>query len=214
MYVTFKFSVGHYQLFKMSDSEEEFFASTQLPQSKSPVVSGSQKLSVVEYFFLVTFNWDLMIGSPFQINVLEVLREFPEDWITGPLTRNNRLVKKKLKALGGQFSLFCKVQKGIFYLSGLMYSFLYIFIYIFIYNYICINFIGTSAKLRHEMIRDLNYKYQTHIHDLSRQDLAYEKMIDSHPPRFLSGFTYEENPKPLRSQRIAEKPIETDVNIL
>ena len=61
------------------------------------------------------------------------------------------------------------------------------------------------------MIRDLNLKYEKHIHALSKQDLAYLKMVQDHPPRFLSGFTYGEDPKPLRSQRVAMPPIETDV---
>lgn len=61
------------------------------------------------------------------------------------------------------------------------------------------------------MIRDLNQKYESYIHELSSQDLAYRRMVDKHPPRFLSGFTYGEDPKPLRSQRIAVPPVETDV---
>lgn len=72
-------------------------------------------------------------------------------------------------------------------------------------------FIGISVKLRKDMVKDLNIKYQSLIEALSSQELAYKSMVNDHPPRFLSGFTYEENPKPLRSQRIAVQPIETDV---
>ena len=74
-----------------------------------------------------------------------------------------------------------------------------------------IYFIGTSIKLRKEMIRELNQKYDKYIHTLSRQDFAYLKMVENNPPRFLSGYTYGEDPKPLRSNRIAVPPIETDV---
>ena len=103
----------------MSDSEEDFFMATQLPSCfdrKSSEVS-DRKVSVVEYFFLVTFNWDLMVGSPFEMNVYEGIKDFPEHWIKGPLSASNRQVKFPVLALGGGvFSLFCKVQKGINYL--------------------------------------------------------------------------------------------------
>lgn len=66
--------------------------------------------------------------------------------------------------------------------------------------------------MRHELIRDLNSKYEKQVQAISKQDLAYSKMVETPPPRFLSGFTYEENPKPLRSNRIAMTPVETDVN--
>ena len=61
------------------------------------------------------------------------------------------------------------------------------------------------------MIRDLNKEYNLLIQKYSRQDLVYRKMVESYPPRFLSGFTYGQDPQPLRSQRIAVPPIETDV---
>lgn len=110
------------QHLNMSDSEEEFFLATQMPQSgnsrpdgakvKEKVVSDGS-LSVVDYFFLVTFNWDLMVGDPFKMTVLEVIKDFPEDWITGPLNESSRKMKFPVKAFdGGEFSLFCKVQKG------------------------------------------------------------------------------------------------------
>lgn len=97
------------------DSETEFFTQNQIP-SKASVsdISRADKVSVVEYFFLVTFNWDLMVGNPFEINVAEVVNDFPESWIKGPLTRMNRQRKITVIAFGGgQYSLFCKVQKGI-----------------------------------------------------------------------------------------------------
>ena len=107
----------------MSDSDEEFFFNSQLPETqlctderKSKDVSlgsDSFKVSLVEYFFLVTFNWDLLAGHPFQMSVLEVLTDFPEEWIKGPLKNPFRLQKRRVMALGGgQYSLFCKVQKG------------------------------------------------------------------------------------------------------
>ena len=87
-----------------------------------------------------------------------------------------------------------------------MYKYIHIYIYIYIYY-----LVGTSSKLRKEMIRDLNEKYDLQIQLYSRQDLAYRKMVETLPPRFLSGFTYGQDPKPLRSQRIAVPPVETDV---
>ena len=97
----------------MSDSDEDFFQATQLPPRTN--VSVSCKVSVVEYFFLVTFDWNLLIGNPFEIYVLEAIKEFPEDWIKGPLTKENRLQKQAISACGGgKYSLFCKVEKGSF----------------------------------------------------------------------------------------------------
>lgn len=195
----------------MSDSDEDFFVSTQLPTKKKESVSvftAPYKQSVVEYFFLVTFNWDLMVANPFQLNVCEKIIEFPEAWIKGPLNKENRLLKQPINALGGgQHSLFCKVQKGIS-------------IYRYIYSYFNSNcnkdtsILGTSCKLRNDMIRNLNLVYEKHIQAFSKQDMAYRKMVDTHPPRFLSGYTYGEDPQPLRSQRIAVLPIETDVNYI
>lgn len=98
---------------EISDVEEEFLLPTQLPTKVRGAVSVPLKVSVVEYFFLVTFNWDLMVGEPFQLNVLEVISDFPEAWIKGPLSKINRQQKVSIKAFGGgQYSLFCKVQKG------------------------------------------------------------------------------------------------------
>ena len=86
---------------------------------------------------------------------------------------------------------------------------MYIYIYIYIYL-----FLGTSSKLRKQMVMDLNRKYDCNIQSLSKQDDAYKLLVESHPPRCLSGFTYGEDPKPLRSQRIAVPPVETDVTKL
>ena len=58
----------------------------------------------------------------------------------------------------------------------------------------------------------MNKEYDILIQNNSQQHLAYEKMVDTYPARFLSGYTYEEVPQPLRSQRIAMPPTETDVN--
>lgn len=66
-------------------------------------------------------------------------------------------------------------------------------------------------KMRNEMIKLLNDTYERQIYALSKQELAYRKLVNSYPARFLSGYTYEEIPKPLRSQRVAVQPIETDV---
>lgn len=61
------------------------------------------------------------------------------------------------------------------------------------------------------MVKDLNKAYELAIQSFSKQDLAYMEMVETYPPRFLSGFTYGPDPKPLRSQRIAVPPVETDV---
>lgn len=95
----------------MSDSEEDFFAS-QMPQKREEKAVSAKK-SVVEYFFLVIFDWNLMAGSPFQMHVWETMKDFPEGWIKGPLSRVNRKAKIQVSGLGGEnYSLFCKVEKG------------------------------------------------------------------------------------------------------
>ena len=144
-----------------------------------------------------------MVGNPFQMNVCEAINDFPVEWIKGPLKKAYRLKKLPINAFGGgQYSLFCKVQKGTTFN-----------IFVTFMKLIKQFFIGTSTKLRNAMVKDLYQIYEAHIHVLSKQDLAYSKMVDSLPPRFLSGFTYEASPQPLRSQRIATIPLETDVNV-
>lgn len=94
-----------------SDAETDLFIDTQPPVNED--VSVLVKRSVVEYFFLVTYNWNLLVGSPFEVNVREVINDFPEDWIKGPLTQSNRQEKVPIRAFGGgSYSLFCKVEKG------------------------------------------------------------------------------------------------------
>lgn len=103
------------QQIRVSDSEEDFFLPTQLSPPKKGVSDSTvgAKVSVVEYFFLVTFDWNLMEGNPFQMSVLEVIKDFPEEWIRGPLTKNCRLEKVAISVFGGgNYSLFCKVEKG------------------------------------------------------------------------------------------------------
>lgn len=101
----------------MSDSESEadfFLEQTQVPNEVSFPIGG-YKLSVVEYFFLVIFNWDLMVGAPFEMLVREAftVNDFPEEWIDGHLSEVNRKEKRQLSMFGeGKYSLFCKVQKG------------------------------------------------------------------------------------------------------
>lgn len=94
----------------MSDSDEDFF----LPSQKMKQIDlvSAKRVSAVKYFFVVSFNWNLMVANPFEIHVLESIRDFPDEWITGPLTTENRLRKVTINVLEGQYSLFCKVEKG------------------------------------------------------------------------------------------------------
>lgn len=109
----------------MADSDEDFFLDTQLPPKLVSDSSDVSKVSVVEYFFAVTFNWNLFVGHPFQMNVLEKITDFPDHWIKGPLRNAHRLEKLPVRAFGGgQFSLFCKVEKGC-----IIYNYIFIFIY-------------------------------------------------------------------------------------
>lgn len=54
-----------------------------------------------------------MNGLPFEILVCEVINDFPEEWIQGPLTNCNRKIRVPMSAFEGRdYSLFCKIEKG------------------------------------------------------------------------------------------------------
>lgn len=100
-----------------SDSDEDIFLATQFSPKVTYLKSVSEvsavKMSVVDYFFLVVFDWNLMVGNPFQMYVWESIKDFPEEWIKGTLTMINRQKKIAIASFGGgNYSLFCKVEKG------------------------------------------------------------------------------------------------------
>ena len=80
--------------------------------------SVSESLSDVEYFWFIAFEWNVLEEEPFQIFVREYFGDddIPDTWFTGNLSDKNREVKLKLNAVAGgnPYSIFAKVQKGIY----------------------------------------------------------------------------------------------------
>ena len=106
---------------KMSNSDEDLFASQKDLRSKTDVptfVSKTQpQSSEVEYLWIIAFHWDIGETSPFSLqpicNFTE--SEVPSTWYSFKLRDDLRLKKIDVRALSGQYSIFCKVEKGMFF---------------------------------------------------------------------------------------------------
>ena len=108
--------------------------------------------------------------------------EIPPSWFTGPLTPQNRRKVLTLPSLGGgRFSVFAKIE------------------------------LGTDNQRREMIEEDLNSTFQEFIDQDFRIDVAYDHMVSGRPSKVLSGWTYEAQPKPLRSSRTAGEFCETEV---
>ena len=77
---------------------------------------------------------------------------------------------------------------------------------------ISIRFIaGTSILKRNTFVQMLNLEYNNLLKKYPVSKDSYAVLVQKHPPRYLSSWTYGAAPKPLRSARRAELPAETDV---
>ena len=75
----------------------------------------STKTSVVDYKWVITFNWDLDEENPFEIYQRNSFsaKEIPNDWYHKALNDTCRHQKLQLTGLRGQhYSVFCKIEKG------------------------------------------------------------------------------------------------------
>ena len=72
--------------------------------------------------------------------------------------------------------------------------------------------LGTCSKRRETIEANLNETWQEFIDQEFRIDEAYGHMVTSKPSKILSGWTYEAQPKPLRSSRTAGNFEETEVS--
>ena len=153
------------------------------------MVCGSQadlrKRSFFTYQRVLLFNYDVQCRKPFRSYARSSFSD--EDinplWFTGPLTPTNRKKVFPLFPLGGgRFSVFAKIE------------------------------IGTCAQRRARIEESLNSSFQEFMDQEFRVDEAYRIMVDAKPSKILSGWSYEAQPKPLRSSRMAGEFRETEVS--
>ena len=101
---------------KMSD--EDFFAYSQADQARSPDVSRfvsktQPQKSDLEYMYWILFHWDLGNSEPFSIHNKSLFgEEIPDTWYSFKLRDDLRLKKIYFRMLNGEYSVFCKVEKG------------------------------------------------------------------------------------------------------
>ena len=100
-------------------SDEEFFQSSQVEMRRSTdpprFFSKSQPLpSDVEYFWVVLFHHDIGNREPFTIHLRATFdeKDIPATWFLFKLRDDLRLKKKYFHVLNGDYSVFCKVEKG------------------------------------------------------------------------------------------------------
>lgn len=100
----------------MSD-EDLFFSQKEATSEKevTPTVSKSQPLpSVVEYHWVIVFHWCIENRDPFSVFLRNVFteEELPRTWLEFKLSDENRLKKQYIRTVNGEYSFFCKVEKG------------------------------------------------------------------------------------------------------
>lgn len=102
-------------------SDEDFFQSSQKDIREPNAVrdSGGSKTqpqkSDVEYHWNVVFHWDIGNRTPFAIYPRAVFSdsEVPASWYAFKLRDDLRKKKIYIRMLNGNFSIFCKVEKGM-----------------------------------------------------------------------------------------------------
>lgn len=105
----------------MSDSEEDMFLSQKdviRPKTNVPeFISKTQpEKSAVEYMWNIAFHWDIGNTTPFSLQPIINFNEgeVPATWYLFKLRDDLRMKKKYIRMLNGTYSIFCKVEKGIF----------------------------------------------------------------------------------------------------
>lgn len=105
----------------MSDSEDDMFLSQRdvrppRTEVQVPVSRSQPQKSDVEYLWNLAFHWDIGDRNPFTLqpicNFTEA--EVPSTWYMFKLRDELRLKKIDVRILSGLYSIFCKVEKGIF----------------------------------------------------------------------------------------------------
>ena len=99
-------------------SEEDLFASQKdvRPHTNVPkFISKTQaEESNVEYFWNICFHWDIGNKNPFSLQPISNFteKEVPPTWYLFKLRDDLRLKKVYVRMLNGEYSIFCKVEKG------------------------------------------------------------------------------------------------------
>lgn len=92
-------------------SQKEIRNSTEVPR----FISKSQpKPSDVVYMWVVVFHWDIGNKDPFSLQCRSAFSaaDIPETWYSFKLRNDLRKNKIRLDVLNGEYSVFCKVEKG------------------------------------------------------------------------------------------------------
>ena len=103
----------------MSDSGEDMFLSQKdvvRPRTNVPgFVSKSQpQQSEVEYLWNISFHWDIGNAHPFSLQPISNFteKEVPSTWYSFRLRDDLRRERRYIRMLNGEYSIFCKVEKG------------------------------------------------------------------------------------------------------
>lgn len=102
----------------MSNSDEDMFLSQKETRISTEVEvhmpKSQPQRSDVEYLWVVAFHWDIGDGNPFTLqpicNFTE--SEVPSTWYAFKLRDDLRKKKINVRMLSGEYSIFCKVEKG------------------------------------------------------------------------------------------------------
>lgn len=100
-------------------SDEDFFGSSQKDmRSKTNVPKFWSKTqpqkSDVEYFWIILFHHDIGNQYPFTLHIRTLFstEEIPDTWYLFKLRDDLRFKKQYFRVLNGDYSVFCKVEKG------------------------------------------------------------------------------------------------------
>ena len=97
-------------------SDEDMFLSQREthPPKEAPVPTSQPLPSDVEYHWAVMFHFDIGNKEPFSMFLRSTFSEkdIPSAWFRYKLSNERRLMKNYIHALNGNYSVFCKVEKG------------------------------------------------------------------------------------------------------
>ena len=94
------------------EEDDEFISQTQTQGAEI-----GTRQSRLEYWWLITFQWDINVEEPFKMYVRSIFKNrIPISWYQGGLNLNCRQIPLNLPGLPGKsYSIFAKVEKGINY---------------------------------------------------------------------------------------------------
>lgn len=102
-------------------SDEDMFLSQKEVRPVTDVpgfVSKTQpEKSELEYLWYLVFHWDIGNKNPFSLQPVKNFAEseVPRTWLLFNLRDELRQAKIRVRMLNGEYSIFAKVEKGIFF---------------------------------------------------------------------------------------------------